>query len=150
MRIVVDTNVLVRATKRSTGPAREVLRIFESEQHILVLSRFIVTELLRVLNYDRLLPVHRLTLPEQQEYVAAVEKLAQLVEVLPTAKPEAVSRDPEDDPVIATAVAGRASVLCTLDHHLLHPDVRAYCASRGVRVMTDVDLLRLLQKPADA
>jgi len=32
-------------------------------------------------------------------------------------------------------------ILCTLDRHFRQPLVRAYCATYGIRVLTDVDLL---------
>jgi predicted nucleic acid-binding protein len=60
MRVVLDTNILVRAAKNATGPARELLRSFESEDHVLVLSSFILIELLRVLDYPRVRALHRL------------------------------------------------------------------------------------------
>ena len=56
MRAVLDTNVLVRATKNASGPARELLRQFEAEQHVLIVSNAILVELLRVLDYPRVLP----------------------------------------------------------------------------------------------
>ena len=49
--------------------------------------------------------------------------------------------DPKDDPVLYTAVAGKADVLCTLDRHSGAPEVLAFFADRGIRVMTDVELL---------
>jgi predicted nucleic acid-binding protein len=51
-----------------------------------------------------------------------------------------VSRDPDDDAVVATAVFGRADVLCTLDRHLLEPEVVAYCLARNISVLTDQQL----------
>jgi uncharacterized protein len=145
MRIVLDTNILVRATKTAAGPAREILRCFRSEEHVLVLSRFILTELLRVLNYERVFALHGLTSAEQQEFVAALDQLAEIVD-LPEPR-AAVSQDPDDDPVIATAIVGHADVLCTLDRHLLHPNVQSHCETNGVRVMSDAALLNLLREP---
>lgn len=47
----------------------------------------------------------------------------------------------------ATAVMGQAEIICTRDRHFGHPDVQAYCAARGIRIMTDLELLKLLRKP---
>jgi predicted nucleic acid-binding protein len=56
--------------------------------------------------------------------------------------------DPDDDPIVATAVEGNAEVLCTRDKHLLgSAAVVAYCASHGVRVIDDVELIKLLRQP---
>jgi predicted nucleic acid-binding protein len=59
-----------------------------------------------------------------------------------------VARDPDDNPVVQTAVEGNAEVLCTLDRHFRDPVVVAYCAAKGIRIVGDVELLREL-KPAD-
>ena len=53
MRAVLDTNVLVRSTKSGTGPAREVLLEFQSAEHVLLLSPWMLDELRRVLTYPR-------------------------------------------------------------------------------------------------
>ncbi len=46
MRVVADTNVLVRASKNATGPARELLAFFGTEEHVPVLSNAILSELI--------------------------------------------------------------------------------------------------------
>lgn len=53
MRATCDTNVMARAAVRPTGPARAVLMELLSEQHALVLSEHMLTELARVLRYER-------------------------------------------------------------------------------------------------
>ena len=71
---------------------------------------------------------------------------ASLVVTLPgTVSASVVPHDPQDNPVVATAVAGQAEVLCTRDHHLLHPDVVAYCAQHKIQVLGDLELLRQLR-----
>ena len=57
-----------------------------------------------------------------------------------------VPDDPSDDMIVATALAGRADVICTRDRHLHHPEVRAWCADRGIRILNDIELLELLQQ----
>jgi predicted nucleic acid-binding protein len=56
-----------------------------------------------------------------------------------------VTSDPDDDPIVATAVEASAEVLCTLDRHLRTANVVSYCAAHGVEVITDVDLLQRLR-----
>jgi hypothetical protein len=54
-----------------------------------------------------------------------------------------VRDDPADDYVIYTAAEGNADVLCTLNtRHFAAPEVQEFCASKGIRVMTDVEALR--------
>jgi predicted nucleic acid-binding protein len=57
-----------------------------------------------------------------------------------------VRRDPKDDGVILTAIAGEADVICTRDAHLLDAETKHYCAQHGIRVFTDVELLKELRK----
>jgi predicted nucleic acid-binding protein len=62
MRIVLDTNILVRANAKAKGPARELLLlIVNSPEHALLLSPFILQELERVFEYDRVRAATKLT-----------------------------------------------------------------------------------------
>jgi len=56
-----------------------------------------------------------------------------------------VKRDPKDDGVILTAIAGEADVICTRDADLLDPHTRQFCGQRGIRVITDIELLAELR-----
>ena len=54
MRIVLDTNILVRANAKARGPARELLQLITaSPNHTLLLSPFLLRELERVFDYER-------------------------------------------------------------------------------------------------
>ena len=57
-----------------------------------------------------------------------------------------VLNDPYDDPVVYTAVASGSDVLYTLDKHFYHENLTAFCASFGIRVMNDVELLGRLNE----
>jgi len=145
MRAVLDTNVLVRATKNASGPARELLRQFEAEQHVLIVSNAILVELLRVLDYPRVRAMHRLTDKECLEFIRSLHDAAEVV-ALGDTPAAGVSLDPDDDPVIQTALEGKADVLCTLDRHLRTQTVQDYCLGHGIRVLTDVELLDELRR----
>lgn len=141
MRIVLDTNILARATPGKSGPAavRQAIR----PPHCLVISPFILTELGRVLRYERVRPLHGLEDEEIDQFTAAVQRNALIVDVTLSAKSPIVPDDPEDDPVVLTAVAGRAAYLCSLDKHLFRPEVQSFCAQWGIRVVTDIELLEI-------
>jgi predicted nucleic acid-binding protein len=54
-----------------------------------------------------------------------------------------VVSDPADDPVLYTAADGKADVLCTRNtKHFALPAVQEFCAARGIRVMTDLEVLQ--------
>ena len=56
-----------------------------------------------------------------------------------------VLTDPNDDPVVYTAVAGRAEVLCTMDRDFYADQVISFCRQSGIEVMNDVELLKKLR-----
>jgi len=149
MRAVIDTNVLVRATKNATGPAREALRYFESEAHVFVLSQFILTELVRVLNYPRVQALHRLSMEECAEFVASLYQFTEIVPIAERDLGEAISSDPDDDPIIATAGVGKADIICTLDRHFRQQNVQSYCSQQAIRIVSDLELLKLLREQSD-
>ena len=50
-------------------------------------------------------------------------------------------RDPTDVPVLGTALAGKADVLCTRDADLFEEKVRQFCAASGIQLLTDVEFI---------
>ena len=146
MRAVLDTNVLVRSSKNATGPARECFLSFESDQHILLISQYLLAELARVMTYPRVMAQHKLSPEEIREFLQAVETVGELVETPQDEMPAVVSADPDDDPIVQLAVLGHAEVLCTLDRHIRSDSVKAHCQTFGIRVLTDVELLSLLRQ----
>jgi len=122
MRIVLDTNILVRANAKAKGPGRELLQVIvNSPEHVLLLSPFLLMELERVLSYDRVRAVVRLSDLEIAEYLSYLraEEVSEIV--FPGPAPGVVPSDADDDPVVHTAVVGRADVLCTFESPLLPP-----------------------------
>jgi putative PIN family toxin of toxin-antitoxin system len=146
IRAVLDTNILARAARPGTGPAREVLTRVRSEPHCLLVSPFLLNELERVLNYPRVRALHGLSPEEIQTYLEELYRTAEVVHPVVGDPAAAIAQDPDDNPILQTAVLGRANILCTLDRHFQHPEVQAYCAAHGIRILTDVELLRLLRE----
>ena len=60
----------------------------------------------------------------------------------PFAIPAVVSADPDNDQVIAAAVAAHAELIVTGDRHLL--DLRSH---QGIRIVTPAETLRLVGGP---
>lgn len=144
MRIVLDTNVLARAASGPPGPAAELLKLCLESPRELCVSLFLISELSRVLRYDRVRRIHGLSDEGIDEFLQDL----QVASVMVATPPEAamvVASDPDDDPIVATAVAASAQFLCTLDRHLRTPAVVNYCAVHGIEVITDSDLLQRLR-----
>jgi uncharacterized protein len=143
MRVMCDTNVLVRAVLTPQGAAAELLdRLVQG--HLLVTSAYQLTELLDVLRRPRIRALHRRDERGIRRAIGRVYKLSAVV-LLPADLPAVVLDDPKDDPIVMTAVTGMAEVLCTRDKHLHHADVVNFCAGHGLRVLNDLDLLAELR-----
>jgi putative PIN family toxin of toxin-antitoxin system len=143
MRIMCDTNVLVRTILSPNGAAAELLRIIAKE-HSLVVSLPVLGELYDVLRRPQIRVLHRLPDEQIRRAISRLYKLG-IVVALPSALPLAVPHDPKDDPIVMTAIAGKADVLCTLDQHLHDAAVTALCAGNGIRILRDAELLAELR-----
>lgn len=146
MRIVLDTNILARATPGKSGPAAAV-RTAIRPPHLLIASPYLLAELAQALRYERLRRLHGLTDPEIDQFVAALQQDAVMIDVAYPQGQVIVPSDPNDDPIVNTAVLGQADFLCSNDKHLFQPQVQAYCAAHRVQVVTDVELLVALRTP---
>ncbi len=122
MRVVLDTNILARAVPGKTGPAREVLEHLCRSPHVLVTAPVLLDELTRVLAYPRVRALHRLDDLAIARYVQSVEA-ASLVTALAAPSVTAIQTDPDDNAVIAAAIAGQTEVICPRDRHF-YPTAR--------------------------
>lgn len=107
---------------------------------------FILAELRRALSYPRVRQRYTISNSDVDEFESLLRGVADTVAV--TAQSPVVPTDPDDDPIIATAIIGQSDVLCTLDRHLRQPLIQAYCATFNIRVFTDLELLAELRGSA--
>jgi putative PIN family toxin of toxin-antitoxin system len=146
MRVLFDTNILIRAAKPGKGPAKEALTTVLERGHVLLLSEFILEEIVRASRYPRLQQAFGFTEEQIETYTAELRRDAVIVDPQTLAVSEQIPvPDPDDEPVLKAAIAGNADLLCTLDNDIRHPDVTAFLATYGVRVQTDVQLLAVLR-----
>jgi putative PIN family toxin of toxin-antitoxin system len=143
VRIVFDTNVLARAHQLAHGPARRGLLFVATGSDVLILSQYLLQELRRILTYPRLLRSSGLTPLDISEYLDYLARVSILVQ--PVSVPENLLRDQADEPVLGTALAGNADVICTRDADFYAEEVQRFSATRGIQILTDVELLRSLR-----
>ena len=116
MRVVVDTNLPVSYLLVHRPPIATLIDLhLAREDLILVTAPVLLEEIDRVLQYPRL---SRYFSDEARgRFVALIAALSEIVE-LPEAVPR-LCRDPDDDWVIACAVAGRVDAIVSGDQDLL-------------------------------
>ena len=138
IRAVVDTNVVVSGLLSPSGRPGRVIQA-AGVSFRLVWSPGIVAECLRVLEYPRVARVLRAARREEhaREVVLALAAGADIVaqEMLP--RLAAVKADPDDDLLLATALAGGASVVVSGDRGHLLP-LRVFA---GVRIIDPASFL---------
>lgn len=133
MRLVFDTNVLVAAVVAS-GVCRDLVE-YCAEHHDLVTSDFIMGEL-----REKLTRKFRLSPDVVEGVLASFE--ARMHVVAPAALDPPRCRDPDDDWVFATAVAGECECVVTGDGDLLHLEEHA-----GIRILRPRAFLDLEPAP---
>lgn len=144
MRIVFDSNILVRAFVNRAGVANDLLVVLLEAGHALVLSNEIIREVSTVLRSARLLRVHGRSDESVYEFTQWLKHVAAVVQLDPLAY--GPIRDYQDVFVLQTAFSGGASVLCTCDRDFFSPPASTFLESCGIAVMTDVQLIQRLRQ----
>jgi len=114
LRVVLDTNVLVSALAYPGSIPGRILNAWREGEVDLVLSRFILDEMVRVLPR---LPRIKLTPAEIRDLADSFLFLAEIVE--PSSELEVALRDSADQLVLGTLRAAQADYLVTGDKDLL-------------------------------
>jgi putative PIN family toxin of toxin-antitoxin system len=135
VRIVFDTNVIV-AGLVAEGLCREVIETHVPE-HTPILSQTLWNELV-----EKLRDKFQLTL-DDLPLLRLYHRHATWCEVGPLDTP--VCRDPDDDWVLATALAGQAEAIVTGDDDLL-----SIGAFQGVVVLSPRQFIERMQRPDQA
>ncbi|MBI5140884.1 MAG: putative toxin-antitoxin system toxin component, PIN family [Nitrospirae bacterium] len=122
MRIVLDTNVIIAAFA-SRGLCADVFEVCVSS-HTVVLSEYILAEVA-----DKLAGKLRMTKENADKIVTYLHDIAEITPPVPVEASEC--RDPDDLPVIGTAIGGMAELLITGDSDIL--EIGSY---NGIETMT--------------
>lgn len=132
MRLVLDTNILVAAIA-ADGLCRDLVRR-RVLGHALITSEYLLAEFLEVMARKFNLSAGDIPL------FAAYRDRAELVSPAPLAMP--VCADPDDDNVLAAAVAGGADAIITGDADLL-----VLGAYAGVHIVAPRAFVELMDRP---
>ena len=139
VRAVLDVNVLVSAAIGPLGIPRWLWLAWLAGRFTLISSDHILATTIAKLRLPRIARRYRLTERDVQTVASLIRARAAVVLLLPE-DVVAVTDDPEDDAVLATAQLGRADYLVTGDHGLL-----ALRAHEGARIVSPREFAELLE-----
>ena len=128
----LDTNVLAPGIAGAGSASNRLFRLWRDDAFTLIISRHILDELQRALQD----PYFAARVPggEVDEAMRQLTANATVVEL--SVEVQGVATPPEDDLVLATAISGEASVLCTRDKQLLK--LRAF---EGIEILSPGEFL---------
>ena len=137
MRAVLDTSILIAALITADTPPDRVYQAWRKKRFTLITSAWQLEEFHRASRYER---VKKFLKPaEAGNLVNGLRRHASLLTELPEVD---LSRDPQDNPVIAMAIAGQADYLVTGDRRGLLSLKRV----GGTRIVTAREFLKILNK----
>ena len=137
MRVVLDTGILIAALITADTPPDRVYQAWRKKRFTLITSAWQLEEFHRASRYER---VKKFLKPaEAGNLVNGLRRHASLLTELPEVD---LSRDPQDNPVIAMTLAGQADYLVTGDRRGLLSLKRV----GGTRIVTAREFLKILNK----
>lgn len=116
MRAVIDTNVLLSALLWG-GTPHAILEHIRNGTMTLISSPTLLAELAHVLERPKFDLILLRSNSSRTQVLAEVRQLAEVVDAPPLAHP--VCRDPDDDAVLALALAAQADIVISGDDDLL-------------------------------
>ena len=135
LRGVLDSNLIATALVSPHGPGNALLNAARLDRFQLVVSAEILEEVHRTLVDD-----FDVTAPDAHELVMVVQRIAEMS--TPNSYARRLSRDPDDDHVLALAEASGAAFLATYDHDLMAVGSIAGCGV--IHPLTALQLVRNL------
>jgi uncharacterized protein len=137
VRAVLDVGVIVSGALTAGGPPGRILDRWRTGEFDIVVSPALLAELDRVLGYEKIR--RRVALEDAQELVAELRHHAVVAED-PIEVEVGVTRDPDDDYLVALARRAGADVLVSSDPHITEvPGLQP-------PVLTPRELLEILER----
>lgn len=136
MLLVLDTNVVVSSLLWEGGPPARLIEAAENREASLATSRVLLAELARILarrKFAKAVAASTLTVEDLVLGYAALARIVDPAPIPPT------SRDPDDDHVLAAALAAEADVVVSGD-----PDLLLLGRFRNIPIVTPREALEQL------
>jgi putative PIN family toxin of toxin-antitoxin system len=104
VRVLLDTNVLVRAFMESKGPASSVLQACLQLEHLLILSEEILFEVARVLRSSRIVAMHQKSEEAIYNFIWRLRIASAIIP--PSLLAQTQIPDPNDIPILQAVLSG--------------------------------------------
>lgn len=117
-RVALDTNLLISAVIVPKGLPKKLIRAWQNDQFILIISPLLLRELEEVSQRDKFRQYHLF----KDQMVELVDNIKASAEIIPSTPEEQLpirSRDPKDDKLLACALSADVDYLVTGDEDLL-------------------------------
>lgn len=138
IRTVLDTNVLVSSILSPDAVPGRIVRAWKNGAFEICLSPPLFEEVAQVLARPHIQKLAKYSTEQINGFLEQLLRISLLVEEPLSVEP-VVEDDPDDDIVLATALAAGADAIVSGDHHLL--EIKNY---RGIPIVTPRDFLDLL------
>lgn len=142
MKAVIDTNVLL-AGLLWRGPPHALLVQARHGSVTLVSSPALLAELADVIGRAKFAAILTRTNTARELLLTDVQRLVELIE--PPPLPQPVCRDPDDDHVLALAIAAQVDLVVSGDDDLL--SLRSF---HGIPIVAPADAVHLIASPGRA
>jgi uncharacterized protein len=139
MRLVLDTNTLVSSILSANGAPRRLLNYALTGAYELCSSAVLLAELQNVLSRDKFSSrLHQAGL-SPESFILQLHRIAYVVN--PVIVPQVIQRDPDDDHVLACAVAATADCIVSGDKDLFSIGP----SYEGIPIVTTAQALEIIE-----
>ena len=136
MRAIIDTNILVSALFWRGAPHR-LLEHVRNGILTLIGSPVLLAELAEVIGREKFDDILMRTNTSRERSLDEVRRLTEMIDAPPL--PQPICRDPDDDAVLAVAIAANVDFIVSGDHDLLV--LKRY---RHIPIVTPAEALRMI------
>jgi putative PIN family toxin of toxin-antitoxin system len=134
LRVVPDVNILVSSLINPAGPTGRILAAWRRHGLLFISSEVILAKTDDVLHRPHIRAVFPITELQVQRLLKQLRLRARLTPHQRTLR--VIAQDPEDDTILAAAVAGRADCIISGDAHL--KDLGRY---EGIPILSPADFV---------
>lgn len=138
MRVVIDTNVLLSGLLWRGAP-HALIEHAQAGTLAMVSSPALLAELAEVISRAKFDDILARSSTSREHCLAEMRQMVDVI--VPPPLPQPVCRDPDDDHVLACALAAQADLIVSGDADLL--DLREY---QSIRIVDAAEALRLIER----